>query len=66
MKKSSGSERELKLQLVDVTPPGARRVWLPGAAFAAAQLDTRHWRREPGTGLDWQRTTSWHPRQLLN
>ncbi len=66
MKKFSEQDRELKLQLVDVTPPRARRTWLPGAQFAVHQLDTRRWRRAPANDLDWQRTPSWHPRQRLN
>lgn len=66
MKRNSERDRELRLQLVESNTPRARRVWLPGAHFAEHQLDTRHWRRDPAAGLDWQRAPSWLARQRLN
>ncbi len=66
MKKPIEQHPELKLQLIDLPVPRARRTWLPGAQFAVHQLDTRRWSRAPANDLDWQRTPSWHPRQRLN
>jgi hypothetical protein len=65
MKKTAEQEGELRLQLVEVTAPRARRAWLPGAQFAACQLDTRRW-RHPVTDFDWQQRPSWHVRQRMN
>ncbi len=66
MKKRTEFPPEPELRLAEIPALRMRRTWLPGAQFAAPRLDTRHWQREPGTDLDWQRTPSWHPRQLLN